>query len=77
MRFKASIAEAIFLHNLQICTERCSSMCSPKDLTKSTLFILLSFILIQPRSQGFSLFVIGKAGKGPGTGGHMSFNTQI
>jgi hypothetical protein len=22
----------------------------------------------QPRSQGFSLFVIGKAGKGPGTG---------
>jgi hypothetical protein len=24
--------------------------------------------LPQPRSQGFSLFVIGKAGKGPGTG---------
>ena len=23
---------------------------------------------LQPRSQGFSLFVIGKAGKGPGTG---------
>ena len=23
---------------------------------------------VQPRSQGFSLFVIGKAGKGPGTG---------
>jgi choline kinase len=31
----------------------------------------------QPRSQGFSLFVIGKAGKGPGTGRHMTFNTQI
>jgi hypothetical protein len=24
--------------------------------------------IFQPRSQGFSLFVIGKAGKGPGTG---------
>ena len=23
---------------------------------------------MQPRSQGFSIFVIGKAGKGPGTG---------
>jgi hypothetical protein len=28
----------------------------------------IKFCLIQPRSQGFSLFVIGKAGKGPGTG---------
>jgi hypothetical protein len=37
MRFKAPIAEAIFLHNLRICTdrERCLSMCSPKYLTKS------------------------------------------
>jgi hypothetical protein len=26
------------------------------------------FAISQPRSQGFSLFVIGKAGKGPGTG---------
>ena len=27
----------------------------------------------QPRSQGFSLFVIGKAGKGPGTGRSHDF----
>jgi hypothetical protein len=31
------------------------------------------FILWQPRSQGFSLFVIGKAGKGPGTGRSHDF----
>ena len=27
----------------------------------------------QPRSQGFSLFVIGKSGKGPGTGRSHDF----
>ena len=27
----------------------------------------------QPRSQGFSIFVIGKAGKGPGTGRSHGF----
>ena len=30
-------------------------------------------IMPQPRSQGFSLFVIGKAGKGPGTGQSHDF----
>ena len=33
---------------------------------------LISF-WAQPRSQGFSLFVIGKAGKGPGTGRSHDF----
>jgi hypothetical protein len=28
---------------------------------------------MQPRSQGFSLFVIGKSGKGPGTGRSHDF----
>ena len=28
---------------------------------------------VQPRSQGFSLFVTGKAGKGPGTGRSHDF----
>ena len=31
------------------------------------------FLGLQPRSQGFSLFVIGKAGKGPGTGRSHDF----
>ena len=30
-------------------------------------------LVMQPRSQGFSLFVIGKAGKGPGTGRSHDF----
>ena len=30
-------------------------------------------LLVQPRSQGFSLFVTGKAGKGPGTGRSHDF----
>ena len=30
-------------------------------------------IQAQPRSQGFSLFVIGKSGKGPGTGRSHDF----
>ena len=29
--------------------------------------------IMQPRSQGFSIFVIGKAGKGPGTGRSHDF----
>ena len=29
--------------------------------------------IYQPRSQGFSLFVIGKSGKGPGTGRSHDF----
>ena len=33
----------------------------------------LNLLLNQPRSQGFSLFVIGKAGKGPGTGRSHDF----
>jgi hypothetical protein len=36
-------------------------------------FGLLGLGFGQPRSQGFSLFVIGKAGKGPGTGRSHDF----
>ena len=36
--------------------------------TPNAEFNHLYIINRQPRSQGFSLFVIGKAGKGPGTG---------
>ena len=31
------------------------------------------YLVRQPRSQGFSLFVTGKAGKGPGTGRSHDF----
>ena len=34
---------------------------------------ILGDLNCQPRSQGFSLFVIGKAGKGPGTGRSHDF----
>ena len=37
------------------------------------LFYIFCIALLQPRSQGFSLFVIGKAGKGPGTGRSHDF----
>jgi hypothetical protein len=33
----------------------------------------MKYSVKQPRSQGFSLFVIGKAGKGPGTGRSHDF----
>jgi hypothetical protein len=36
-------------------------------------FYPLNGTLTQPRSQGFSLFVIGKEGKGPGTGRSHDF----
>jgi hypothetical protein len=35
--------------------------------------IILPDVTRQPRSQGFSLFVIGKSGKGPGTGRSHDF----
>ena len=41
------------------------------------IYYIVGRLLIQPRSQGFSLFVIGKAGKALAPGGHMTFNTQI
>ena len=37
---------------------------------------LPEYVLEQPRSQGFSLFVIGKAGKGPGTGPQNKYNQK-
>ena len=40
-------------------------MSSTQNLVQATLY--------QPRSQGFSLFVIGKSGKGPGTGRSHDF----
>ena len=39
-------------------------------LRETTLFLQAH---LQPRSQGFSLFVIGKSGKGPGTGRSHDF----
>ena len=38
-----------------------------------TFLPFVAYRNIQPRSQGFSLFVIGKAGKGPGTGRSHDF----
>ena len=45
---------------------------------RHTLIIMYNAFVLphfnyQPRSQGFSLFVIGKAGKGPGTGRSHDF----
>ena len=47
MRFKAPIAEDIFLNTLSICTDnvRWQSICNPKDLAECTLLISRSSIL--------------------------------
>jgi hypothetical protein len=49
---------------------------SPLGLFSDRLHLVLYTLvtcLAQPRSQGFSLFVIGKSGKGPGTGRSHDF----
>ena len=43
------------------------------DPSQAVRFRSSNQVFIQPRSQGFSLFVIGKAGKGPGTGRSHDF----
>ena len=40
---------------------------------KTLHLYLFIYLFPQPRSQGFSLFVIGKWGKGPGTGRSHDF----
>ena len=52
----------------------CTSYFKPTSLhQRKSVFSFAEQLMIQPRSQGFSLFVIGKAGKGPGTGRSHDF----
>ena len=54
-----------------ICRKRSESQHS--DYKNVHIFTFSAAEKTQPRSQGFSLFVIGKAGKGPGTGRSHDF----
>ena len=64
------------MHQFMMIDDGHHGYCMPWQLAGAACYLLWSLRLIivfQPRSQGFSLFVIGKSGKGPGTGRSHDF----